>query len=388
MVALVQTIDVRGDQITVTGALELDDGPNGVGVRRLPAWTRPQIPDPFMDAMISSCSGVRLEFETDSDVVELDAAATSFRYDGVAARPQVFQLVVDGGEPIDAVAERPGYFVLDRRDPTKVGFEGGGVNTVRFADLGPRDVFRRLELWLPHASTIRMSALRVADGATVRAASPIGQRTWIHYGSSISHCMEADVPTGVWPAVAARAAGVSLHSFGFAGQCMVDQFVARSIGDTPADAISLKLGINIVNGDTMRERTFVPAVHGFLDTIRERRPDTPILIVSPIFCPSAEDAPGPTIPGEDGKFTTIPGSAIIRNGCLTLRRIRELLEGVVAVRSAHDPNLHYLDGLSLFGPDDIDDLPDLLHPNAAGYRRMGERFAASAFGPGGPLAAP
>lgn len=382
-----QTIDLFGPQLRVTGALELDAGPNGVGVRRLPAWTRPQIPDPFMDAMVSSCSGVRVELESDTETIELDAAVTSFRYEGRAPRPQVFQLVVDGGAPIDSVAGHAGYFVLDRRDPTKVGFEGGGVGTARFTDLGPSGQVRRLELWLPHASTIRMTALRVDDGATVQAPPPREARTWIHYGSSISHCVEADVPTGVWPAVAARAAGVSLHSFGFAGQCMLDQFVARSIGDAPGDVISLKLGINIVNGDTMRERTFVPAVHGFLDTIRERRPDTPILVVSPIFCPSAEDAPGPTIAQEDGTFATIPGSALIRNGCLTLRRIRELLAAIVLTRSEHDPNLHYLDGLSLFGQDDLGDLPDLLHPNAAGYRRMGERFAAAAFGPGGPLAA-
>jgi lysophospholipase L1-like esterase len=43
-----------------------------------------------------------------------------------------------------------------------------------------------------------------------------------------------------------------------------------------------------------------------------------------------------------------------------------------------------LDGLALFGPDDAGDLPDALHPNAAGYRRMGERFHAMAFA-GGPL---
>jgi len=34
----------------------------------------------------------------------------------------------------------------------------------------------------------------------------------------------------------------------------------------------------------------------------------------------------------------------------------------------------------------VDDLPDGLHPNSAGYRRMGERFVAYAFAPGGPFA--
>jgi hypothetical protein len=382
-----QTIDLDGDQIEFVGAMELDHAPNGVGVRRLPAWTRPRIPDPFMDAMVSACSGVRIVFETDAEIIEIEAEVTSFRYAGNAARPQVFQLVLDDDEPIDATANNTGYFVLDSREPLNIGFEGGGLSSMRFAGLGAADGprMRRSELWLPHAATIRIVGLRVDDNATVRRAAPTGRRTWIHYGSSISHCIEADVPTGVWPAVAARLGGVELHSFGFAGQCMLDQFVARTIRDAAADVISLKLGINIVNGDTMRERTFVPAVHGFLDTIRDGHPTTPILIVSPIFCPSAEDAPGPTIARADGTFTTVGGSESIRVGCLTLRRIRELLADIVAARAASDANLHYLDGLAVFGAGDIGDLPDLLHPNASGYVRMGERFAAVAFAAGGPL---
>jgi lysophospholipase L1-like esterase len=53
--------------------------------------------------------------------------------------------------------------------------------------------------------------------------------------------------------------------------------------------------------------------------------------------------------------------------------------------STSPPNLHLLEGTDLFGEDDLDDLPDGLHPNAAGYQRMGERFNALAFGPGGPF---
>ena len=58
-----------------------------------------------------------------------------------------------------------------------------------------------------------------------------------------------------------------------------------------------------------------------------------------------------------------------------MRRIRELEAEIVAARrAAGDEHLHLLAGPELFGLDDVDDLPDGLHPNAAGYRRMGERF--------------
>jgi lysophospholipase L1-like esterase len=64
-----------------------------------------------------------------------------------------------------------------------------------------------------------------------------------------------------------------------------------------------------------------------------------------------------------------------------------LLELIVANRREHgDENVHYLHGYELFGPSDVGDLPDDLHPNPAGYIRMGRRFAEIAFAPGAPFA--
>ena len=77
-----------------------------------------------------------------------------------------------------------------------------------------------------------------------------------------------------------------------------------------------------------------------------------------------------------GKFETIKGFEALRQGCLTLEKVREILEQVVQKRhDIGDTNLHYFNGLKLFGPKDASDLPDDLHPNPAGYIRMGERFS-------------
>ncbi len=72
-------------------------------------------------------------------------------------------------------------------------------------------------------------------------------------------------------------------------------------------------------------------------------------------------------------------------GKLTLRVIRDELAAVVAQRSPEDPNLHYLDGLALYGERDADrlPLPDDLHPDAETHRLIGERFAELAFKPDG-----
>ena len=87
--------------------------------------------------------------------------------------------------------------------------------------------------------------------------------------------------------------------------------------DTPADLISVKIGINLVNADLMRLRAFTPAVHGFLDTIRDGHPTTPLLVVSPILCPIHEDTPGPSAADLSDLGTGTPGSgprATPRNG--------------------------------------------------------------------------
>lgn len=119
---------------------------------------------------------------------------------------------------------------------------------------------------------------------------------WLHHGSSISHGSNAAHPTAIWPALASAQGAVELVNLGFGGSALLDPFTARAMRDTPADLISLKIGINLVNTDAMRLRAFTPAVHGFLDTIREGHRSTPLLVVSPILCPVQEDTPAPSRP--------------------------------------------------------------------------------------------
>ena len=62
--------------------------------------------------------------------------------------------------------------------------------------------------------------------------------------------------------------------------------------------------------------------------------------------------------------------------------LRETLAEIVGGGRGTTRTWHFLDGRELFGDADVADLPDGTHPNAAGYLRIGERFAAAAFGPG------
>ncbi|GAA2613952.1 SGNH/GDSL hydrolase family protein [Streptomyces roseoviolaceus] len=373
------------------GALDLERTEHGLLPHRLPARARAQNTNPQLAMAEAQPSGVRLVFRTAATAVELDTLRTKRDYVGVPYRPDgLYDLLVDGRPAGQASGTGGNVLTIDMAT-----WDGevtpGPVGTVRFTGLpaGEKDV----EIWLPHNETTELVALRT--DAPVEPVPDRGRRVWLHHGSSISHGSDAASPTAIWPAIAASLGGVELVNLGFGGSAMLDPFTARAMRDTPADLISVKMGINIVNGDVMRLRAFGPAVHGFLDTIRDGHPDTPLLVVSPIHCAIHEDTPGPTAPdlSEISKgrllFAAMGDPAEKATGKLTLGVIREELARIVRQRAADDPNLHYLDGLDLYGESDAAGLPlpDHVHPDAATHRHIGERFGALAFTGKGPFAA-
>ncbi|MET7814771.1 GDSL-type esterase/lipase family protein [Streptomyces sp. NPDC005395] len=362
------------------GALDLERTERGLLPHRLPARARAQNNDGQLAMAESQPSGVRLALRTRATALELDTLPTKRVYVGAPPRPDgVYDLVVDGRPAGRGSVAGGNTLTIDMTAGT-AGLESGPVGTLRFTDLprGSKDI----EIWLPHNETTELVALRT--NAPVAAAPDPGRRVWLHHGSSISHGSDAASPTTTWPALAASLGGVELVNLGLGGGALLDPFTARAMRDTPADLISVKIGINVVNADLMRLRAFGPAVHGFLDTVREGHPTVPLLVVSPILCPVHEDTPGPLAPDfTDGRvrFVATGDPAERASGKLTLNVIRDELSRIVTERAAEDENLHHLDGRALYGEADAADLPlpDGIHPDAATHRLIGERFAKAAF---------
>ncbi|SDN12191.1 GDSL-type esterase/lipase family protein [Streptomyces wuyuanensis] len=376
----------------VRGTLELEHTAHGVLPHRLPARARAQCADGQLAMAEAQPSGVRLAFRTRATAVELDTLPTKREYAGAPPRPDgVYDLLVDGRLAGQGSVVGGNTLTIDMATGT-VESRPGPVGTLRFT--GMTEGTKHVEIWLPHNETTELVALRT--DAPVEPAPDGHRRVWLHHGSSISHGSDAASPTTTWPALAAALGGVELINLGLSGSALLDPFTARALRDTPADLISVKIGINVVNTDLMRLRAFAPAVHGFLDTVREGHPDAPLLVVSPILCPIHEDTPGPSVPDFSAlsagrlRFRAVGDPAERAGGKLTLRVIRDELARVVGERRAGDPNLHYLDGRALYGEADTAELPlpDQLHPDAATHRRIGERFAELALAAGGPLAGP
>ncbi|MCM0621177.1 SGNH/GDSL hydrolase family protein [Nocardioides bruguierae] len=363
------------------GHVELETTDRGVRPHRLPAWARRQCPDPQLLMAEGQPAGVRLVLRTAATVLEVDAVPTKRVYPGAPPRPDgVHELEVASGGAGTIVARAS----LAEGDVERIDLatgarthETGPVGTLRFADLPAGE--KTLTLWLPHDETTELVAVRTDAPAE---PVPVEVPRWVHHGSSLSQGSNAASPTGTFVVDAARRTGAHLTSLGLGGSALLDPFVARTIRDLPAELVSMELGINLVNADLMRRRALGPALHGWLDTVRDGQPTTPVVLVSALHCAIHEATPGPAAfdPAAlaEGRvaFAATGDPAEVAAGRLTLEVVREVMAEVVARRE--DPHLHLVDGLALFGAEDeaAHPLPDRLHLEVAGHALVGERLAA------------
>lgn len=353
--------DITGAALArhVRGALGVEVTDAGVVISRLPRWTKSQYASGSTIAAVArGCSGVRIEFVSAAGLLELDASFES-------------------GEPLDfrhLIVVTAGGVTIDR---TIAAGRPGEQNHASAATrlifvLGPEATPRKITIWLPQGAATTLHRIR-SDAELVDDVSL--RHRWIHYGSSISDSIGVSGPLEVWPVAVANNLGLDILNLGLSGNAHIDPFVARAVRDTNADLISLKLGVNVVNHASMNIRTFTSAVHGFIDLIREGHPRTPLILISPIYCPPHEQRAGPTVYDDRGTARAMDRDGVPGRDSLTIARIRDVLHEIVVTRSAQDASLAYMDGLELLGPGDGEHLVDRLHPDPAGYRLIATRFA-------------
>ncbi len=323
------------DERYFQGAVSIQRGDGWLKPWRLPWEQRALFPAPDDSLMMRAAmpSGVRLRFETNATRLKLTFDPLPGVPEGCERDAFHIDLTQDG-ELLVSAAVKPG--------------EGEAV----FEDLSGE--VKTLEMWLLPEAPMQIRGLFAEEGSATRPA-PDPRPRWVTYGSSLTHCVRAHSPARTWPAIVARRRNLHLTSLGFGGNCCLEPMVGRVIRDLPADYISLKLGINCISG-ALSPRTFPAAVVGLVQIIREKHPDTPIALVSPIGYP-----PNETTPNVLG---------------YTISAMRRDIEDVYhRLRGLGDERLIYVNGLEVFDTDLIAQYTtDQCHPNGEGIEIMADHF--------------
>ena len=205
----------------------------------------------------------------------------------------------------------------------------------------PREVL----LYLPIYAPVEFASLVCEpEGASVVPIRPCYalDRPLVFYGTSITQGGCASRPSNTWPAMCGRMLNLDHVNLSFSGAARGEPEVAALIAEVDACAYVMDWG---VNSKTWQEAA---ARYGpFLDIIRARRPDAPIICCEPIYSATEAFSPDPR-----------------------LRLIREHIAGL-----QRDELTSALSGYAILGPDDADGLADKTHVNDYGFRLMAEHVA-------------
>lgn len=318
-------LDLLNGPVRFDGAISLEPVAEGVQPWRLDFRDR-ELLDAGLQESARVPAGVRITFRSDTRSLAL----------GIS-NPDSVHASVD--------------LVLDGALHQTIRLTAPPRHALRFDDLRAGE--KRIEIYLPTFGQTVIHDLAIDDGASIAARDDRRVR-WSTYGSSLTMCRRAASPTRAWPAMVASEFGWNLTALGFGGQCCFDPVVARTMAKQPADVLSVCLGINTLSAYSAR--TWLPAVTGFLLTLRDAMPTVPLLVFSPMY-----SGPRETTPSGTG---------------LTLVRMRQwLAELVGTLRERGDSHIAYVDGLEVFGQADAHMMPDQLHPEADGIELMAQRIA-------------
>src|SRR5207248_6739154 len=196
----------------------------------------------------------------------------------------------------------------------------------------------RAIVYLPEGMKPTLRSLSGVGGRIEPA--PADQRRWIAYGDSVAEGWVASGPALAWPAIAGREQGLDVANLGYAGAARGEVTSAEQIAALDADVISISHGTNCWTRTPHSVEMMRAAVAAFIEVVRQGHPDTPIVVVSPVVRPDAEDTPN-------------------RLGA-TLVHLREAMEEIAAQR-----DVVVVPGGALIGPQH---LADGIHPDDEGHR--------------------
>ena len=218
-----------------------------------------------------------------------------------------------------------------------------------FFDFGSRPrAEREVTIYLSLYKPVKVLGIGVDQEAKISRAKPFAvAKPVVFYGTSITQGGCASRPGMSYQAILGRALNVDFVNLGFSGNGIGEPEMARTVAEIDASCFVLDFCQNNPTVESLQQ-AYAP----FIETLRAKHPDTPIVAITPIY--SAREA-----------------LAIDANGRLDLMRAH--IRQVASRRIAEgDKRIQIVEGTDLLGRAHADGLVDGTHPNDLGFQRMAD----------------
>ena len=196
-------------------------------------------------------------------------------------------------------------------------------------------VERDITLYLPLYMGVKVLAIGVDSNAVIKPPRTFAlPKPVVYYGTSITQGCCASRSGMSYEAIVGRRLNIDFVNLGFSGAGFYEPALARAVASIDAACYVLD-GSNFGKVDEFR-KVFAP----FIETVRAKRPKTPILVISPLYS---------------------SGLLVQRHrntGMWTFTR--DVVSRFIA---QGDKNIQLIEGMDLLSPLQGDGLTDGLHPN-------------------------
>ena len=206
---------------------------------------------------------------------------------------------------------------------------------------------KELLIHMPNYGAVESLEIGVEKGCYVEPLNPYNQdiKPILYYGSSITQGGSASVPGNAYENIIGVRTNVDFINLGFSGWAKGETIMAEYIANQ-------EISLFVYDYDHNASLEHYRDTHyAFYKTIRNAKPDLPILVVTR---PDVEQVPSETD-----------------------LRIEIALETVERAKAEGDKNIYFINGYDLFGPEDVDLCTvDGCHPNDLGFYRMANVIGA------------